>query len=126
MNVRLLRRIAKAIVENPRQFDMDTFHKSKGYGSACVLADIPEKEQHSCNTTHCIAGFAQILSSKSDYKMDAALDARRLLDIDHVAAARLFYCDAWPEQFRGKKEVWKPTRKQAFDRIEHFIKTGGF
>lgn len=125
MNTRLLRKIASAIMEKPRQFDMNAFHKNKVLGSVSVLCDLPKEMQASCGTTHYIAGWAQILSSKRNCRNESFFDAQKLLDIDRQSAARLFYCDEWPDQFKGKKDVWNPTRKQAVARIEHFISTKG-
>lgn len=135
MNTKLLRKIAKVIIEKPRQFNMDKWHnneKVKGedklrgkYKYYYALCDFPKEKQISCDTTHCIGGWAQALSPDRNCEVAAEKDAKRLLEITLSQADRLFYCDNWPEQFQGKRVLWKPTRRQAADRIEHFIKTAG-
>ena|ERR1700728_4187244 len=135
MNVKLLRKIAKVIIEKPRQFDMSRWHHNKKarehdwsrgvYESYTALCDLPQEKQISCDTTHCIAGWAQAISPDRKCKTPAEKDAKRLLQITPSMANRLFYCDNWPEQFQGKRDTWKPTRKQAVERIKHFISTEG-
>lgn len=124
MNVRLLRKIAK-IIQEPKtkgQFSMKTWHKDKKDNEAYnILCDLPKEKQISCNTSHCIAGWAQVLSPNRDCKQYADTDAQRILGLDSYQAYRLFYADAWPKGF-GK---WRATPAQAAARIEHFIKTKG-
>lgn len=122
MNTRLLRRIAKVIQEKRGEFDMKWFHRiAKDHRSAEALCELPKDKQVGCGTTHCIAGWAQVLSPKRDCLMDAERDASRLLGLTANEATRLFYADEWPSGF-GR---WNATKKQAAARIEHFIKTGG-
>lgn len=135
MNIKLLREIAKVIVEKPRQLNMNYGHQNKAvraedysrnvYKTYEALCDLPQEKQITCGTTHCIAGWAQALSPNRRCKSKAENDAKRLLEITAAQARRLFICDFWPEQFHGKKDPWNPTRKQAVARIEHFIKTAG-
>lgn len=138
MNVELLRKIAAVIQEKPREFDMNGWHQSAHqYGMA--LCDLPKDEQVSCDTTHCIAGWAQVLAPDRDCQVRASLDARRLLDLTPEQADRLFYVEiedggtGWPLKFRGRpnkgmdklESMWSMTPKQAAARIEHFIATEG-
>jgi len=129
MNVRLLREIAKVIQEKPRQFNMRFWHldkKNKLFSwsdgiKADALCELPEDRRIACTTTHCIAGWAQVLSPDRKCKVKAEKDARRLLELTPKQAYRLFYADNWPKGFGH----WKSTAKQAAARIEHFIKTAG-
>lgn len=127
MNVRLLRRIAKVIQlpENKGQFDINSWHRDKKGGafqqSTPALCDIPKERQISCTTTHCIAGWAQVLSPKRNCKEQAYYDAMRLLEIGYFDAKKLFHAQNWPSGFGGSRA----TPAQAAARIEHFIKTKG-
>lgn len=126
MNIRLLRKIAKAIQvpENKGQFSMDYWHRFKGKGEeeeVGVLCSLPEEKRISCNTTHCIAGWAQVLDPKRNCHEYAEYDAQQLLGLTNDQASRLFYADAWPKGFGG----WRATRAQAAARIERFIQTKG-
>lgn len=124
MNVRLLRRIAKVIqlTENKGQFDMKRWHSDKtANGSVAALCELPKEKQISCTTTHCIAGWAQVLSPDRDCHKPAEDDAMRLLGLDGDQAFRLFYADQWPKGF-GQ---WRATASQAAARIEKFIKSKG-
>lgn len=136
MNIKLLREIAKVIIEKPRQFNMNYWHKNEKervramnageYKSFGALCDLPQEKQIACDTTHCIAGWAQALSPDRKCKVKADKDAKRLLGLTPTQAKRLFFCSSWPDKFRGKNnDLWNPTRKQAAARIEHFIKTRG-
>lgn len=76
MNVRLLRKIAKVIQEKPREFDLRNWHHVRGTNSNDrALCDLPKEKQISCKTTHCIAGWAQVLSPKRDCGESAEYDA---------------------------------------------------
>lgn len=111
MNVELLRKIAAVIQEKPDEFDMKDFNASL----------------HDCGTTHCIGGWAAVLSGVTN--TDAA---RKNLGLDKDQWDRLCYVDAdneyggcWPTKFWGEDDPWKPTPQQAAARIEHFIATEG-
>jgi hypothetical protein len=135
MNVRLLRKIAKVIQEKPRQFKMTYWHnndavitdmRARGdWRSLEALYVLPKEKQKSCDTTHCIAGWAQVISKDRNCKWPAEQDARRLLELSKSQASRLFFANEWPYQFRGVKDDWKMSPAKAAARIEHFIKTGG-
>ena len=136
MNIRLLRRIAKVIQEKPREFDMGYWHIDTTIdwfqGEHDALCGLPKDKRISCTTTHCIAGWAQVLSPKRNCRLPADSDAQRLLGLTNEEADRLFHVDGggttlgWPRKFRGRgTNIWKPTVKQAAARIEHFIKTKG-
>lgn len=136
MNVKLLKQIAEVIIEKPRQFNMHYWHRNEKVRAKNIdfgvdkdyeaLCDLPAEKQISCDTTHCIAGWAQALSPNRKCKSPAEKDARRLLEITPSMAKRLFFCNLWPDQFRGKRgDLWKPTRQQAVGRINHFIATEG-
>jgi hypothetical protein len=130
MNVRLLRRIAKVIQEKPKEFDMSYWHTDRTDGIADSLCGLPKDRRVGCSTSHCIAGWAQVLSTKRDCAMHAEDDAQRILGLTAEQSDRLFYVGGattggWPQRFRGRKYEFSPTAKQAAARIEWFIKTKG-
>jgi hypothetical protein len=121
VNVKLLRKIAKTIVENPRQFSIVNWHKARGESPRAILCDLPQGKQVSCGTTHCIAGWAQVLAPDRNCGQTARDDAQRVLALTDNQARRLFYGNEWPKGFGG----WRCKPEQAAARIEHFIKTKG-
>lgn len=135
MNVRLLRKIAKVIQEKPRQFNMTYWHRNENVAMERIrawdfksfesLCDIPADKQISCDTTHCIAGWAQVLAPNRKCSIPASEDAQRLLGLTEQQASRLFFADCWPKEFLGTKHIWRMSPAKAAARIEHFIKTKG-
>lgn len=122
MNVRLLKRIAKVIQEKPGEFDIAAWHEDTVSGEDFeALCELPRGIQTACTTTHCIAGWAQVLSPDRDCSQPAQHDAKRLLRITRAQADRLFFASRWPNLRHGRN----PTPEQAADRIERFIKTKG-
>lgn len=121
MNIELLRKIAAVIQENPRQFSIRDWHTAKGLGPFGKLNTIPEKKRVACGTTHCIAGWAQVLSSKSSHSGWAKEVAMEKLGLNEDEANRLFYADNWPRGFGGNNTNAVKTAA----RIEHFIATEG-
>jgi hypothetical protein len=120
LNVRLLRRIQKQILKEPRQFQMPRMFD---YRPA-----IPN-----CGTAACIAGWAYTFSLKNATPERARQSAVRLvrtsaldiaqekLGLDIYQAHRLFNYSQWPFKFNLDSN----NPKQAVARIEHFINTEG-
>lgn len=110
MNIKLLKRIKRQILRNPKQFSMAHWH---------------------CGTTHCIAGWAQVLAGKAPDVHHAVWDARHALAISDEQADQLFYRTNWPKEIQDR---WIEARvnhksatfksKIAAERIEYFIKHG--
>lgn len=122
MNTRLLRKIAKVIQEKPKEFDIGHWHREKKSKKVVgMLASLPPERRVCCNTTHCIAGWAQVLSPERNLNQFALDDGRRLLNLTPDQSARLFYAQGWPRGFGGQRA----TPAQTAARIEHFIKTKG-
>lgn len=119
MNVELLRKIAAVIQEKPEEFDMRMWHA-----------------KNACATTHCIGGWAQVLSGVPEDEdrpdqMASLLglsyeiveeDGAINLDTD-CEASRLFFRHNWPTQFQRPRASIDPVNAAA--RIEHFIATEG-
>lgn len=124
MNVELLEKIAETIASRPNHFDISSWHNSYGV----------------CGTTHCIGGWAQVLSgiraSTDHEEMAKLLGLKHAYDAmyedslnDDCEAARLFVVDYWAEPFlsRYRDAVDDPSEraKVACDYIHHFIETEG-
>lgn len=121
MNTKLLRKIAKVIQEKPREFGMKYWHKRRGLYATGFLDSLPEGKEIACGTTHCIAGWAQLLSPSADRSAWVRDDAQRLLGLTGDQAERLFLAEEWPRGFGGQR----CSAAKAAARIEHFIATGG-
>jgi hypothetical protein len=121
MNVKLLREIAKVIQEKPKQFSLASWHKSKTDGVQGVLCNLPKAKQVACGTTHCIAGWAQVLAPDRDCTVPARADGQRVLGLSNEQANRLFFGEYWPKGYGG----YRTNAAKAAARIEHFIRTNG-
>lgn len=122
MNVALLEKIAEVIVEQPDNFDMGDWH---------------------CDSSHCIGGWAQLLSGLPQTKdasnmadlLGLEFEPERLEDEgpdlhahDNCESGRLFYEGNWPSKFRyyGSEEYDSAdVARVAAARIRHFIATEG-
>ena len=98
MNTKLLRRIQKQILKEPRQFDMI------GLFNTTLPWKIPN-----CGTAACIAGWALCLSKHVTPEiadrsgLATLINAQRLLRLRQSEATRLFFLEGWPEKFQGGK-----------------------
>lgn len=130
LNVKLLRRIQKAILRHPDQFDMEWWFQSYlKFNSKPALL-----EAGGCGTAACIAGWAVHLSrghrrlaTTRRAVWDTHNEATRLLRIDSGRQCPLYNIGAWPEEFRnGYEGAETPLAraKVAVARIDHFIETG--
>jgi hypothetical protein len=117
MNVRLLRKIQKHILAEPKRVRME------------VIAT-----EDDCGTVGCIGGWAAILSNKKPDKFGDFKTACRLLGVPlpttlcGIYQHQLFFTHNWPEKFRNAYQTAKTKRGEArvvARRIEHFIKTKG-
>lgn len=123
MNVKLLRRIQRHVIEVPKRLDMECF-LDRTTDSYVVHKKMPE-----CGTVGCIAGWAVALSTKELVPyVNIASTAAKFLSIREEEAEKLFYPHQWPEEFEDRLREAKPqTLKHAqltVERIDHFIKTG--
>lgn len=125
LNVRLLRKVQKHILDEPKRLDMLQWE----YRSTVAP----------CGTQACIAGWTTILAKKRVNKRDDyPRIAAKLLGLKFSAnygylvdsdcdAGRLFLSCAWPEQFADAYDVSKSFRHNArvtSRRIDYFIKEG--
>lgn len=129
MNVRLLRKIKKHILAEPRRFVMWAWLREKETSGDTFTSDANDNRQvkfAKCGTAACIAGWTCILAGDK-HPYDHEESARELLEVDEQQSKSLFILDRWPEEFRYpyQKAVGQRTMvKIAANRIEHFIKTG--
>lgn len=127
MNIRLLRRIQKVILEEPKRIRMGTW--------VTKHHEIPLEQLPACNTIACIAGWAVSLKEKRLAEqleriwLDVEDRACEALELKTQSADKLFYSTRWPEKFQARlgrcKEGSRPYAKVVSDRIEHFITTKG-
>lgn len=121
MNVRLLRRIQKQILKEPRQFQMWDVFSDHADDFA-----IPN-----CGTAACIAGWAITITSKTNPAKAANIinsyrKAGTELGLEEWQADMLFNFGRWPAQFqKTSREGTRAFARQAVRRIDHFIKTKG-
>lgn len=127
LNVKLLRKIQKHILAEPKRFIMGWWNEKSSPGEPLndfeMCSTIPK-----CGTAACIGGWALILSGENpDLMRSVSKAAGALLGIENDAANRLFDSYAWPNRFRRFRELKSPAArvKVAVARIDHFIKTNG-
>ena len=117
MNVKLLRKVAKHILAEPKRLYMSDYVKVKKEG------DDIGRSYAKCGTAACVGGCACILSRKEvDYQ-----EAKELLGLDMEQAVTLFAPSKWPYRFQGgvSDDGKANTAKIAAARIEYFIKSNG-
>lgn len=129
LNVKLLRRIKRHILTEPRRLVMaDVKVKGKpgdrfksDNGGTQILPD--------CGTAACIAGWALMISGKRVIEGSANLyRAAKLLSLpEDFRSNNLFIVEYWPHRLRRRyldADAPEARAKIAADRIEHLIKTG--
>lgn len=135
LNVRLLRRVKRHILAEPRRLFMSAVYTTKQLegGSEVFDGDNGKQRFAACGTAACIAGWTLILSKKSLVSGgDGMTKAAHLLGMGSthsygVEAASLFHLCYWPDKFQKRYDAAKRSAgraRVAAARIEHFIKTG--
>jgi len=135
VNVRLLRKIQKHILEEPKRLRMNywfidgltpgaRFGGRLGYFDINESAEVPE-----CGTVGCIAGWACVLSGPKPLTGEW-LDGRgqEALALTDDQRLRLFNVSNWPQLFIDKYAKAKTPRGRGTataSRIDHFIATKG-
>jgi hypothetical protein len=115
VNGKLLQRIKKHILEDPKRLDMGMF--------------LARKEQHpgaykypACGTVGCIAGWACVLSKENLTRSDEIEQrAAELLGLTPIQAARLFYSGSG----MGHKAQSRKMARSVAKIIDTFIATEG-
>lgn len=132
MNVKLLRRIKRHILAEPKRLRMSTWLATRNDWTVLkgkfIFSHVSEwgepgsQPVPKCGTVGCISGWARVLSG------DEHGISRALLGLDDEQAERLFYVSAWPAKLMSKYVSAKTqlTRaKLCGERIDHFIATEG-
>lgn len=130
MNTKLLRKIKKHILEEPKRFVMHSLILTKDHGYTDTYTDDANKTTKfaACGTAACIAGWATILSGKKEGEVDVWDFGSKVLELNNIQTLNLFDDDSWPQNFGRAFHSSKSRKKRAeiaADRIEHFIKTKG-
>ena len=136
LNVRLLRRIQRHILEEPRRFQMDAEiiqAKTQHQWLNCItfFSRDASKTMPPCGTAACIAGWANILSDIQLRGREGRNSAADLLGIEAGNSwchHPLFFARNWPEPYATRYKNAKTPKlraKIAAARIEHLIKTKG-
>lgn len=123
LNVALLRKVQKHILEEPRRLDMHYWEKNVS------------EEVSPCGTVACIAGWACLLSGmKVEGTVNYPIEAIKLLRIPSgnyweggSLADRLFLAKDWPNKFSSSyftAQTSKTKAKVTARRIDYFIKEG--
>jgi hypothetical protein len=139
MNVKLLRRIQKHILAEPRRLEMSMWvRKGKpeidSYQSDSGYVTYPQ-----CGTAACIGGWALIISKKTvnNNGLNTGNRAAQLLGIPAMNGTdaeilspsdKLFHVSDWPAKYEQAYHHAKSARgraRVAVRRIDHFIKTQG-
>lgn len=127
LNVRLLRRVKRHILEEPKRFIMDAVIY-RGKPGEYFHSDGDTQVVPDCGTACCIAGWAIKLAGKRINSRGGNLDkAADLLGLDQKGNSRLFLADDWPARFRQRYSnaiTAQERAKIAAARIDHLITTG--
>ena len=132
MNVKLLRKVARHILAEPKRYDQNTIIRTGEPGEGYKDTKFPP-----CGTVACIGGWITLLAYKRRPRSLESLNFKRLAKIVGVKYEQIDkLCsyvwndnedDGWPEKFRVAYERATTPRQRAriaANRIEHFIKTG--
>ena len=129
MNDKLLEKVKQRILEHPNRFvmrdwivtpetnDSDTFTSDNGQ-------KIPFDK---CGTAACIAGWACLIQTKGEARMNTvstADEAMDYLDLSEEDAEQLFYVGNWPSDLArayGKASTQAERAQIAAQRIDRFI-----
>lgn len=129
-NVKLLRKIQKHILKEPRRFFMDWYiaRKSQLREDTFASDNGTRQEFAPCGTAACIAGWACLLSGNEALDFHrTALHVLNIRDSEPFRAHVLFDVNGWAQPFQSQyKKAKKPEARAeiAASRIEYFIKTG--
>ncbi len=140
MNVKLLRKVEKRILAEPRRFNMMIFGEKLNKRTIEALG----KQAPPRGTVACIAGHVDWMTHPRLFAASVAIDRFHRDDSIEKRAAkelglgfdpsqdtnadRLFFDDEWPKKFQAafsKAKTPLQRAKVAVKRIEHFIKTNG-
>lgn len=117
MNVKLLRKIKKHILEEPRRFLMRTFmvRKSEVVGKTFNGDSYQRIPFAKCGTAACIGGWAVLLSDGMDAPIDCVRErANQLLGLSpNDMHNEVYEVNYWPEEFSSAYREAKTQRARA-------------
>jgi hypothetical protein len=132
MNVKLLRKIQKHILAEPKRFIMSSWaqHRSPIRAVSQDRANrTGDVEFPVCGTAACIGGWGIFLTHGVDFhSYGFEDDARAALKLNRSQGERLFDVVNWPSRFRRRFGQTKHRASAALiaaERIDHFIATRG-
>jgi hypothetical protein len=140
MNVKLLRKIQRHILAEPKRYAQDTvITRGKAGDIFGVEYEVGRHLFPECGTVACLGGWAELLSKDQRPRGVSTLEfARKILGLTEDESARLFsgineemYIGigrSWPKQYETAYMNAKTLRGRAHvavRRIDHFIKTKG-
>lgn len=129
---RLLRRVAKHILAEPKRFAMSWWHATGESGKPLTNGmfdeeNIPQLIVPECGTVACIAGWAVVLNDGNGNYSAEEIHKRAKELLGDQADDKLFGTCNWPNGL-GRRYDHSKTRKGkatvAAARINHYIKTG--
>jgi hypothetical protein len=95
LNVALLQKVKKHILEEPNRLVMGTwFERNRPGTEVCDYEGRVETPK--CGTVGCIAGWCCLLTDGMEFKGDAETRAHELLGVSDTHD--LFYTDSWADQ----------------------------
>lgn len=139
INVKLLRKVQKHILEEPNRFVMGDFIQRKTKKSPQFYGDdFSHHDFAPCGTAACIAGWAFALVNPKSRATDGNLIERKAVQIlgleydptgeTETNSGKLFFVTQWPKKYRNSFRAAKSQKMRArvaVRRIDHFIKTKG-
>lgn len=134
LNVRLLRKIQRHILEEPRRFAMSisALHGEPGTAldNYCFSDGDEPGTFPACGTVGCLAGWANILTGARKGNEDSIARAAKQIGVKSTPSWEdhpLFFAPNWPAPFARKYRKAKTPKtraKIASARIEYLIKEG--
>lgn len=134
MNVRLLRKVKRAILAEPTKFRMDKWTCGSAH---CIAGTICALDQSLTFVVPKRKGAVWLVVDGNDEDSSVVPIERAAADnleieysehTSHTEADRLFHLPYWPKQFRDDYRAAQTLKARAgiaAKRIEHFIKTNG-
>lgn len=125
MNVKLLRKVQKFILEEPRRFNMSSW---------IVPLDDWLDDRPPCGTALCIAGAVYAIGKNLRLNRTSVVGdlveafASDHLDLNQEESRRLFFAGNWPLRFNRMYYYGRTPLDRAkvgVERIDYFIKTKG-
>lgn len=118
MNIKLLNKVKKAILKEPRAFHMSSWHETWEEG---------DREDGWCGTSHCIGGWAQVLSGKKKGHVHSSESFAYYQELLQLPDLNLLIHDLWPRPLHKRyenavsEEDWDAAANVAAEAIDSYI-----